>query len=268
MRRHLSSPTETARGKRLSAALLGCALLALVPLMSGCQDQAAPAADGTAGGGPGAWSTQTRSASPPQPTPSTPTPTPTPTPTVPLTGSGTFTTAQESSAPVGSGTPMRYRVQVEDSLDVSPAETAREINSVLADPRGWTAGGQAFQMVTSGPAALTVQVASPGTVDAICGAAGLDTQGEVNCSVGSVVVVNLKRWMLGSPQFDGSLHDYRALIINHEVGHRLGHGHEACSGEGRPAPVMMQQIKGLHGCTANAWPYDSDGVYISGPPLS
>ncbi|MEU3699998.1 DUF3152 domain-containing protein [Streptomyces griseoviridis] len=187
---------------------------------------------------------------------------------MPLTGSGEFTTAQESLEPVGSGTPMRYRVQVETSLDVSPADTAREINAVLADPRGWTAGGQAFQLVSSEPAQLTVQLASPGTVDAICGAAGLDTQGEVNCSVGSVVVVNLKRWMLGSPQFDGSLHDYRALIINHEVGHRLGHGHETCSGEGRPAPVMMQQIKGLHGCTANAWPYDGDGTYISGPPTA
>ncbi|WP_306522339.1 DUF3152 domain-containing protein [Streptomyces sp. ISL-12] len=263
MRRHLFDRTKNLKRGRLNAALLGCALLALVPLTSGCQGQTPPADDAVSTP-PDVPTAQARPAKTPRPTPSTATPTP----TVPLTGSGEFTTAQESLGPVGSGTPMRYRVQVETSLDLSLADTAREINSVLADPRGWTAGGQAFQLVSSEPAELTVQVASPGTVDATCGAAGLDTQGEVNCSVGSVVVVNLKRWMLGSPQFDGSLHDYRALIINHEVGHRLGHGHETCPGEQRPAPVMMQQIKGLHGCTANAWPYDSDGVYISGPPTA
>ena len=111
-----------------------------------------------------------------------------------------------------------------------------------------------------------IKIATPDTVDDICGAAGLLTGGEVNCDVGPTVVVNLKRWLLGSPEFDGPIHDYRALIINHEVGHRIGHGHQGCPGPGRPAPVMMQQIKGLHGCTANAWPYDAHGHYLGGPP--
>jgi hypothetical protein len=30
---------------------------------------------------------------------------------------------------------------------------------------------------------------------------------------------------------------------------------------------MMQQIDGLHGCRANAWPYDRNGAYIQGPPV-
>lgn len=186
---------------------------------------------------------------------------------IPSTGSGRFTTARATSDPVGPGTPMRYRVEVEDSLGLSAAETAREINQILADPRGWTRSGQGFQLVASEPAALTVRVASPGTVDDLCGAAGLRTRSEVNCAVGDTVVVNFKRWMLGSPQFDGPLPAYRALVVNHEVGHRLGRGHEGCPGPGRPAPAMMQQIKGLDGCKANAWPYDRDGKYIGGPPV-
>ncbi|WP_405585104.1 DUF3152 domain-containing protein [Streptomyces sp. NBC_01190] len=196
------------------------------------------------------------------PTPSRPT-------SVPASGTGTFSTAHASGKAAGHGEVRRYKVEVEGGIDLSATDAAREISSILADPRGWTDDGHdAFQLVSSGPADFVIKIATPDTVDAICGAAGLDTGGEVNCDVGAVVVVNLKRWELGSPEFTGPLHDYRALIINHEVGHRIGHGHEGCPGPGKLAPVMMQQIKGLHGCVANAWPYDSHGHYISGPPTA
>nr|BFD82103.1 hypothetical protein StreXyl84_15040 [Streptomyces sp. Xyl84] len=183
-------------------------------------------------------------------------------------GNGIFHTARASGKVAGHGTVRRYEVQVEEGTGVTPDEAAREIEGVLADRRGWTADGHdAFQLVSRGAVDFVVKIATPATVDRICGAAGLHTRGEVNCDVGSQVVVNLKRWNQGSPQFSGSLHDYRALIINHEVGHRIGHGHETCPGPGRPAPAMMQQIDGLRGCVANAWPYDSHGNYLGGPAV-
>ncbi|MFD0547268.1 DUF3152 domain-containing protein [Streptomyces mexicanus] len=186
----------------------------------------------------------------------------------PSTGNGVFHTARASGRVAGTGTIRRYEVQVEEGAGIAPDEAAREIAGILADRRGWTADGHdAFQLVSQGPVDFVVKIATPGTVDRICGAAGLHTRGEVNCDVGSQVVVNLKRWNLGSPQFDGPLHEYRALIVNHEVGHRIGHGHEGCPGPGRPAPAMMQQIDGLHGCVANAWPYDSQGHYLGGPAV-
>lgn len=181
-------------------------------------------------------------------------------------GTGEFSTAAANGGPVGTGTIRRYSVQVEGGTGIPAADAAKEIAGVLGDRRGWTANGRdGFQLVSSGPRDFEVKIATPDTVDRICGAAGLHTRGEVNCNVGDQVIVNLKRWLTGSPQFPGPLHEYRALIINHEVGHRIGHGHEGCPGPGRPAPAMMQQIDGLHGCEANAWPYDEKGVYLQGP---
>ncbi|MFF3074069.1 DUF3152 domain-containing protein [Kitasatospora sp. NPDC057936] len=209
----------------------------------------------------------------PTPTPTaTPTPTPTPTPTAsdpgPAKGAGTFTVAPATAQPVGKGNIRRYRVEVEDGIGIDSTAAATQIHGILGDKRGWTSDRKnGFQLVASGPYDFTVKIASPATVDRLCGAAGLDTHGEVNCDVGSQVIVNAKRWNTGSPQFDGPLDEYRALIVNHEVGHRIGHGHETCPGPGKPAPAMMQQIYGLKGCAPNAWPYAADGTYLGGPSV-
>ncbi|MFR9797010.1 DUF3152 domain-containing protein [Streptomyces sp. MS06] len=211
----------------------------------------------------------------PSPSPSASSAVPTPSasrssgPSVPATGPGTFTTAQADGSTVGTGSRVRrYKVMVEDGLDVSARGAAGEISAILADQRGWTRNGvDSFRLVSSGSYDFVVKIATPGTADAICATGGLNTHGDLNCSVGKNVVVNLKRWMLGSPEFDGPVTEYRALIINHEVGHRIGHGHETCPGPGKPAPAMMQQIKGLHGCVANAWPYDRSGHYLGGPAV-
>ncbi|MFD5349151.1 DUF3152 domain-containing protein [Streptomyces anulatus] len=185
---------------------------------------------------------------------------------IPASGPGTFTVARAGVDAKGRGS--AYRVEVEDGTGVDPDRAAEEIAAVLAHPRGWSHGGeQTFRQVADGPAGLVIKIATPATTDRICGEYGLKTRGEVNCRGGEKVMVNLKRWQLGSPQFDGPVSEYRALIVNHEVGHWLGRGHETCPGKGRPAPAMMQQIDGLKGCVANAWPYDAKGRYLGGPKV-
>ncbi|WP_327678927.1 DUF3152 domain-containing protein [Kitasatospora sp. NBC_00458] len=241
------------------------------------QGRVAPA-DGAAPA-PAATAAQTQAPVTPAPAP-TPTPTPTPEPTAtpapeqtapdpgPVKGAGTFTVAQGSAAPVGKGTVRRYRVEVEDGIGIDPPAAAAQVQAILADKRGWTNDRRnGFQLVSGGAYDFTVKIASPATVDRICGAAGLDTHGEVNCNVGNQVLVNVKRWTIGSPQFSGPIDEYRALIVNHEVGHRIGHGHESCPGQGKPAPAMMQQIYGLKGCVSNAWPYSAEGNYLGGPAV-
>lgn len=189
-------------------------------------------------------------------------------PKVPGSGKGTFTVAQATGAAVGTGTLRRYRVEVEDGIDLPARQAAAEIEEILAHPQGWAAHGRGrFQLVSSN-ADFVIRIATPATADRLCLAQGLNTRGELNCETVEGVVVNLKRWLLGSPTFAGTPAEYRHLIINHEVGHEIGiRQHMGCPGPGRPAPVMMQQIKGLNGCMSNAWPYDENGTYLTGPPV-
>lgn len=180
--------------------------------------------------------------------------------------SGSFTVARAGAT--GSGSGNAYRVEVEQDSGLDADKAAAEVARILTAPRGWSHHGEhTFRQVAEGPAGLVIRIATPETTDRVCAKSGLNTHGEVNCRVGADVMVNLKRWQTGSPEFDGPLADYRALIINHEVGHWLGHGHETCPGKGRPAPAMMQQIDGLKGCVANAWPYDAEGRYLGGPSV-
>jgi Protein of unknown function (DUF3152) len=190
-------------------------------------------------------------------------------PFIPTLGDGRFTRPSgRGTRPVGRGQLLRYVVEVEGGPRQDPADFARRVDAVLGDRQGWTGGGRwAFQRVTSGTYDFVVRLASPGTVDRLCGAAGLKTEGEVNCSAGKQVVVNLKRWLLLTTFYQGQPDEYHALVINHEVGHRLGFGHVTCSGKGRLAPVMQQQIFGMRGCRINGRPYDRRGRLITAPQV-
>lgn len=237
-------------------------------------DSRRPSADGAPDTTP---SRERRSAAPTKPKPS-PSATRTkrpavgesPAQSIPSSGPGTFTVAPGTGERTGAGAGrvLRYKVEVEDGLSLPLEATAREVERVLGDPRGWTADGKSgFQRVADGPTDFAVRIATAATVDSICGQYGLDTGGELNCSVDRNVMVNLKRWIRATPVYAKDVTAYRALIINHEVGHFLGHGHVTCPGEGEPAPAMMQQIKGMRGCVPNVWPYDEDGRLITGPAV-
>ncbi|MGO1409360.1 MAG: DUF3152 domain-containing protein, partial [Brachybacterium sp.] len=151
-----------------------------------------------------------------------------------------------------------YAVRSEDGADIDADEAAGQIAEVLADPRGWQdLEGVRFQQVaTLEEAEFTISLASPPTVDELCLPAR--TGGLWSCRVGPDVVLNSDRWLHATPTYD-DLAEYRAYMINHEVGHFLGHGHVDCSADGQLSPVMLQQSIDLQGCTPNAWPADEPG---------
>ncbi len=167
-------------------------------------------------------------------------------------GNGALATVAGVAPAGGKGPLRRYRVQVEGGIGESGSAFAAAVQRMLSDKRSWGARNS-FQRVDSGRVAFTVVLASPTLAERLC--KPLEIQYTVSCFSGGRSVINLARWRYGVDAYAGKLADYRRYVINHEVGHALGHGHEQCGGAGQLAPVMMQQTKGIGACRPNPWPY-------------
>jgi hypothetical protein len=152
----------------------------------------------------------------------------------------------------GTGPLRRFAVEVEAGLPDDPAAFARAVERVLSDERGWRSAGQSFQRVSSGPVAFRVVLASSATTDRLC--RPLDTGGMFSCYQRGRSVLNAMRWHAGASGYARDLASYRVYMVNHEVGHALGHGHKFACGPGGDAYVMIQQTKTLYGCRPNPWP--------------
>ncbi len=152
----------------------------------------------------------------------------------------------------GPGTVRTVQVEVETGLPVDGAVFADAVLATLNDPRGWgPSEGVTFER-TDTDAELRVVLASPATTDALC--APLDTGGKYSCANAGAAVLNFDRWVNGAPDFGDDRETYRHYLVNHEVGHLLGHGHVDCPAEGDLAPVMVQQSMSTQGCEPNGWP--------------
>jgi hypothetical protein len=174
------------------------------------------------------------------------------------------------------GTLRRFRVAIERGAPEDLGLFAATLDTTLGDQRSWIGGRQVrFQRVANGgPHDFTIYLATAETAARMCAEGGVNIQigGEpfTSCRSPGRVILNLNRWRLSVEQFVDRkvpLALYRQYVINHEVGHELGHGHELCPAGGRPAPVMQTQTLGLGRCAANPWPY-LDGRRFEGPPAS
>lgn len=158
------------------------------------------------------------------------------------------------------GRPVRYSVEVEDGVAAGAEQFAAVVQATLADARGWQSA-EAVRFVPVSPQELSsgssvdirVTLATPTLTARLC--APLNTTlSQVSCWNRGRAVLNLQRWVRGSTTYGDNLTAYRTYLVNHEVGHGLGHQHQRCPTPGQAAPIMVQQTKSLEGCTAWPWP--------------
>ncbi|MFE9446926.1 DUF3152 domain-containing protein [Streptomyces sp. NPDC006739] len=180
-----------------------------------------------------------------------------------LKASGKFDVVPGFDKAPGKGQKYTYRVDVEQGLGLDGGLFAEAVQKTLNDDRSWAHhGAKTFERVSTGKPDFVITLASPGTTAQWCAKSGLDTtEDNVSCDSAATerVMINAYRWAQGSKTYGDKIHAYRQMLINHEVGHRLGHGHVTCDKNGEPAPVMQQQTKfldhdGIH-CLPNPWPF-------------
>lgn len=117
------------------------------------------------------------------------------------------------------------------------------VAELAADPRGWRTNLDH----------LVIRIVKPGTgpTDGLGGMIGWAYEDK------GYALVTADAWTTVGPEFaalGGTLDDQRAHIVNHEIGHLLGHAdHEECSGTG-PAPIMRSWSYKVGACSLNVWP--------------
>ncbi|WP_371687577.1 DUF3152 domain-containing protein, partial [Micromonospora sp. KC721] len=195
---------------------------------------------------------------------------------VPASGKGSFGYDDRPGPTLGrAGRVQRYRVAVEHGSGVDVRDFSDQVQAALTGPGSWVDSGELrLRRVPSGESVdFTVYLVTATTAGRMCLAGGVNIRvggrPYTSCRAPGKVIVNLERWQRSVPHFVRGgvpLSLYRLYVVNHEVGHQLGHGHERCPGRGRPAPVMQQQTLFLDGCTANPWPY-LDGKRYRGRAL-
>lgn len=181
-----------------------------------------------------------------------------------LEASGEFEAVPGLAKAPGKGQKHTYRIDVEKGLGLDAGLFAEAVQKTLNDDRSWAHNGaMTFERISSGDPDFVITLASPGTTGDWCAKSGLDTTVDnVSCDSASTdrIMINAYRWAQGAVTFGpDKMLSYRQMLINHEVGHRLGYNHVSCRTPGALAPVMQQQTKTLElegiKCKANPWVY-------------
>jgi hypothetical protein len=169
---------------------------------------------------------------------------------------------------------LTYTSQVSSSVQGETSEGfAREIDRILADPRGWRKYNYTFVRSTQTPD-ISFYLETGADADRLCGMGGLSCW--LGADAGDRIIIHLDNW-LGKSRSQLPLERYHNYVINHEVGHALNLDHTACPqaecarrGMAQcPASVMQQMTRGpahISPCVESDWPLDPSWL-VDTPPL-
>ena len=154
---------------------------------------------------------------------------------------------------------FKYKIESWGTVVANVSDFRAKVAETLGDARGWTRAGLTFTETKGDDYDLVIALSDAATLDTIAGCSG-----DLSCTTWhNQVIINDLRWRGGTAVTNAagmSQRDYQNMVVNHEVGHWLGHySHIESCPNGGPAPIMLQQSTGLRGCdSTNAWPLDDE----------
>ena len=136
-----------------------------------------------------------------------------------------------------------------------PSRFVSEATQYLMHPRGWTSKGYKIKPVATRPDVVIYFRSAEemqkkyGKYKYLKGLSVTDSR-----FYPTIIDIHAGNWNNPPHKFKGTTKEYRAYLINHEMGHALGYGHTKL-GKGK-CQLMAQQSKGTKGCVPNGFPND------------
>lgn len=154
---------------------------------------------------------------------------------------------------------LHYCVATKGEVSESLEQFENKIFRTLNSPEGWPRAGVTFRFANAQPDTsqcdFTLWLSQASLVPSFSSYCSV----EYSCRVGNAVIINQSRWNEPTSSWlngGGNLENYRTMVLNHEVGHRLGHmdNENVCASPNGPAPLMQEQSISLRGCSIRWWP--------------
>lgn len=163
-------------------------------------------------------------------------------------GAGSWSVVPGHTPQIGAGKQRVFRYTVEFEKGVDPADfgglsaLTDTIETTLSDKRSWISQpALGFRRIDSGIPDFRISMTSQATARRAC---GFEIPVDTSCFLADQarVVLSEPRWVRGANSAAEDLAEYRQYVVNHEIGHAIGHPqHEPCATDGALAPIMMQQ---------------------------